>query len=237
MNIEIEHINKLLEQKVETCISGIIFTKGLLHDVEVVTAVSGVGKVFAAVCTQTIILHYTPSLIINIGVAGSLVESLKIGDIAIASSVVQYDMDPTAFGDPLGLIAGINIVNIPADTKLTEKIEQYAAKLGIKTKIGVIASGDQFLSDADKKQGIRQKFDAIACEMEGASIGQVCYINKVSFSVVRAISDEADDYSISDYSKFLKTAAQNSANVISMLIKDYKNENSRSVSNLNNRGF
>lgn len=221
MSIEIKCIEELLVDKVEKKISGISYTRGLLHGHEVVTAVCGVGKVFAAICAQTMILEYSPKFIINAGVAGSLVRSLKIGDIAIADSVVQHDMDTSAFGDPVGLISGINIINMPTNGRLTNLIKECTACLEIPSITGVIASGDQFLNNSEKKDYVAKQFEAIACEMEGASIGQVCYVNHVGFSVIRAISDEADHQSIPDYKVFLRTAAENSSKVISLLFSKY----------------
>ena len=93
MKIEIEALNAQMENRQTKTVSGIEFTSGTLCGREVVTAVCGIGKVFAAMCAQTMILLYSPDRIINTGVAGSLSTKLNIGDIAVSDFVVEHDMD------------------------------------------------------------------------------------------------------------------------------------------------
>ena len=102
-------INAMDDKKAEI-ISGVTFTKGKIYGKDCVVAVCGIGKVFAALCAQSMILKYSPVLIINCGVAGGLDSRLGICDIALSSSLVQHDMDTSALGDPKGMISGINIV-------------------------------------------------------------------------------------------------------------------------------
>ncbi len=218
MKIEVETIKNLMENKTSEVISGVEYVKGTLHGKEIVTAVCGIGKVAAAMCTQTMILKYSPDRIINTGVGGSLSTKLSIGDIAVAESLVQHDMDTSPLGDPLGLISGINTVNIPADKGVVETLLSCVEKLDVKGVKGVIASGDQFIASAEKKKFITDNFDAIVCEMEGASIAQVCYTNGVPFGVVRAVSDCADGSSHMDYGEFLPMAAANAAKLIELFV-------------------
>ena len=193
MDLEVQALKGLMDNAVVETISTIDFYKGNINGVETVVAVAGVGKVNAAVCSQTMILKYSPDIMINVGVAGGLSEEFKIGDIAVADSVVEHDMDTSPIGDPVGLISGINLVNIPCDKKLADLMEQAVSKVGtITSKRGVIASGDQFISKQEQRDRIKDNFGAIAAEMEGASIGHVCYMNGVPFGVLRAISDGAN---------------------------------------------
>ena len=118
-------------------------------------------------------------------------------------------MDTSPIGDPVGLISGINLVNIPCDKKLADLMEQAVSKVGtITSKRGVIASGDQFISKQEQRDRIKDNFGAIAAEMEGASIGHVCYMNGVPFGVLRAISDGANDDSHMDYPNLQKRRRQ-----------------------------
>lgn len=207
MNVEMDSLRSYMENTETEVISGIRFVRGSLEGKDVVTAVCGIGKVFAALCAQTMILHYQPDAVINTGVAGTLTDALTIGSIAVSSAVVQHDMDTSPLGDPIGLISGINKVELPADRLLTGQFSACAKVMGIKTATGVIASGDQFVASAERKAFITEHFKAIACEMEGAAIGQVCYVNKVPFCVLRAISDSADGSSHMDYPTFVQMAA------------------------------
>lgn len=215
MHIEVETIKSLMENKTAEKIGGIEFVKGTLHGREIVIAVCGIGKVAAAMCTQIMILKYSPECIINTGVGGSLSTSLAIGDIAVAESLVQHDMDTSPLGDPVGLISGLNLVNIPADKGVAEVLLKGIETLdNVKGMTGVIASGDQFIASNEKKKFITDNFGAIVCEMEGASIAQVCFSNGVPFGVVRAVSDCADGSSHMDYGEFLPVAAANAAKLI-----------------------
>ena len=210
MDVEMKSLSSYMENTETEVISGIRFVRGTLEGKDVVTAVCGIGKVFAALCAQTMILHYHPQCIINTGVAGTLTDALTIGSIAVSSAVVQHDMDTSPLGDPVGLISGINKVELPADRLLTGQLSACAKVMGIKTATGVIASGDQFVASAERKAFIVEHFKAIACEMEGAAVGQVCYVNKVPFCVLRAISDSADGSSHMDYPTFVQMAAEQS---------------------------
>ncbi len=199
-----------------TCeeISGVTFNKGKINGKDCVVAVCGIGKVFAALCAQTMILRYSPSLIINSGVAGGLHPSLKVCDITVATSLVQHDMDTSAMGDPKGLISGINIINIPTDEEATARLTTAAESCGINVINGVIATGDKFIASDDDKKSIVENFSAIACEMEGGAIAQVCYVNKTPVCVMRAISDGGDDSATLDYPTFAKLASEQSVKVI-----------------------
>lgn len=215
MHIEVETIKSLMEYKSAEKIGGVEFVKGTLHGREIVIAVCGIGKVAAAMCTQIMILKYSPECIINTGVGGSLSTSLAIGDIAVAESLVQHDMDTSPLGDPVGLISGLNLVNIPADKRVGEILLKGIETLdNVKGMTGVIASGDQFIASEERKKFITDNFGAIVCEMEGASIAQVCFSNGVPFGVVRAVSDCADGSSHMDYGEFLPVAAANAAKLI-----------------------
>ncbi len=214
MKIEAEHIvSEMRDTKCET-VGGIGFTVGMIGNCQVVCAVCGIGKVFAAMCAQTMAVTYSPDFIINTGVGGTLTSALSIGDVAVSDNVVQHDMDTSALGDPVGLISGINIVEIPADGRMADRVVVLAEELGLKTVRGTIASGDRFIADVETKQTIVSRFGAIACEMEGAAVGQVCYVNQIPFVVIRAISDDADGGACEDYPQFAKKAAEKSAKLV-----------------------
>ena len=194
-----------------------------------VCAVCGVGKVFAAICAPTMILKFHPELIIHVGVAGSLSKSLGVADIVIARRLVQHDLDVTALGVPRGQILGSDIRYISTSEEVRDELfssimmlnsEGAFGKREVKAIQGTIASGDQFISSKGQKQLIAEEFEAVACEMEGASIAQVCHVNKMPFCVLRAISDSADDSAKMDYPAFVELAAANSAKVIKRFLKN-----------------
>lgn len=210
MQLEAENIIASMTGIKEENHGGITFFAGKLHEKDTVVAVCGIGKVFAAICAQTMILCYKPDEIINVGVAGSLSADLKVFDLVVAVDLVQHDMDTSALGDPKGLISGINIVNIPADKEICDKLTRVIDAAGLHGVSGRIATGDKFVdSDADRR-AIAETFGAVACEMEGGSVAQTCYAAGVKFAVLRAISDSGEG----DYEQFAARAAVNSAKVI-----------------------
>lgn len=214
MDIEVESIKTLLSKTKTENISGVDFVTGKYGEKDVVVAKCGVGKVFSALCAEAMILKFNPSVIINVGVAGCLTPDLKIGDIVIAKDVVQHDMDTSPLGDPIGMLSDINIVHIPTDEKVTKLLEESVKNAGFEFRSGTIASGDQFVASKEKKDFIKESFGAISCEMEGGSIGHVCYVNRVPFAVLRAMSDGADDGATMDFPAFCKLAAENEVTVI-----------------------
>ncbi len=199
---------------VQETVSGIRFTRGNLKGHAAVVAVCGIGKVFAALCAQTMILRYQPQRVINTGVAGGLVAGLPVGGLAIADRVVQHDLDTSALGDPVGFISGLDTVYLPCDPDLVGRLTDTAAEMGVPVQSGAIASGDRFVSRSEDKRKLAEQFDAIACEMEGAAIGQVCFVNKVPFAVVRAISDSVDGQAEMEYPVFAAMAAKQSVDLI-----------------------
>ncbi len=219
MDIEVDGIVASMSNPVVEEISGVKYYSGTLSGKEVVVAKCGIGKVFAAICSQTMILKYSPCVIINSGVAGSLSNELNILDVAVADKVVQHDMDTTAIGDPKGLISGINVIYFEADAHATAKLQEAATASGCNTRVGTIASGDKFMSVSSEKKAIKDEFGAIACEMEGASIGQVCYVNRTPFGVIRAISDS--EGAEMDYMSFAEKAAENSIKITKKFVEIY----------------
>ena len=215
MNIEVEALWAAMENKQETVISGITFAEGDLCGRRVVVAKCGIGKVFAAICAEAMILTYHPSLIVNTGVAGTMTDRLSIGQVALADRLVQHDMDTSPIGDPYGLLSGINVIYLPTDPAAVDCLAACVADEGLVSVRGTVASGDQFISSTAQKDVIHARFDdVIACEMEGASIGHVCYVNRTPCAILRAISDGGDEAAFTDYPTFLKSAAAHATQVL-----------------------
>ena len=225
LDIEILGIKGLMTDIEEKTVSKITFYKGKINGKDCVLAQCGVGKVNSAMCAQTMILLYRPSQIINTGVAGAVDNRLHIGDIVVSETVVQHDnrnvLDEgqESFMDfPRGLIQFSDelITEIHADKALTQTLLEECQKdlPNVNVYYGVIASGDQFISGKTARLDIGTTFHALCCEMEGASIGQVCYRNNVPFAVVRAISDTIDDNDYMDFEKFKYMAADEMLKVL-----------------------
>lgn len=219
MAVEVENLVHEMEAAQTEQISGILYYSGKIAGVDCVVAQCGVGKVAAAVCAQTMILKYQPSALVNVGVAGGIGQDIHIGDIVISRGLVQHDMDTSALGDKKGMISGLNLVEIPACAKTVDLVAQTAKGIyGNGVHVGVIATGDQFISDGETMRKLATEFHASACEMEGGSIAQVCYMNQVDFVVIRAISDNADQDASVDFVTFARESAHKSAELIVRLL-------------------
>ena len=214
LDYELDSLLAVLVDCEETVISSITFTRGKILNREVVIAKCGIGKVAAALCAQTLIICYKPDLIINTGVAGGLNRQLQVYDLIIAQDLVQHDMDVTALGAEPGMIPGLDIVSIACTKDLTESFCSCAKQLNLPFYRGRIVSGDQFIADGAKASALAENFQALACEMEGAAIAQVCYINNLPFIVIRCISDLADEHSDNDYYSFCRRAADISVSLL-----------------------
>lgn len=218
---EVSGLISKLESHESEIIGGIEFHVGMLMGKRVAIAKCGVGKVFAAMCAQAMIIRYSPRLIVNSGVGGALDRTLSTGDIVIADKLCQHDMDTSPLGDPKGLISGINVIYMESDKRAVDILISAANTYSFNVMRGTVASGDRFIASADDKCNITDEFGAVACEMEGAAIAHVAYVNKTPFVVVRAISDSADGEATMDYMSFLPIASQRSAALTLDLIKNY----------------
>lgn len=219
MTVEVEALRNEMENAVRTVVSGMEFWEGKLCGQDVVLAVAGIGKVNAAMCAQTMILRFAPDAVLNTGVAGGIGSGVKIMDVVVAEAVAQHDMDTSPLGDPVGLIPGLNVVEMKCDAALCDRACAAARSVGVEPVRGLIVSGDQFIGSQAQIDRIRAHFDARAAEMEGAAIGQVCAINHVPFTVIRAISDGGDDEAQMDYPQFVKLAAAQSVRIVEAFLR------------------
>lgn len=134
MQMEVDDLKAQMTDTQTEVYSGVEFVEGKIGDQYVVAAKCGIGKVFAAICAEAMILKYDVDMIVNIGVAGTLTKDLNVLDVAVATNVLQHDMDTSPIGDPKGLLSGINMILLPADTKMVELMCSCLADRNITTK-------------------------------------------------------------------------------------------------------
>lgn len=213
LSIEVEGLEKLLQNKEEHTYAKMRFVSGTIGGKEVVLTECGIGKVNAAMSAQVMIDRYSPTVIINSGIAGSVSRQLKIGDIVISKDCVQHDFDGTQMGDPKGLIQynDEKRIDIPADMDTANKLYNACKDIeNTNVLLGRIATGDIFVAEKAMRQSIADEFSALACEMEGGAVAQVCYRNSVPFAVIRCISDDFDENQFMDFMEFRVLAADKS---------------------------
>lgn len=209
---ELNAVKEIMENVEEINIYEKIFYKGLIENKNVVVGKCNVGKVNSARSCQMLIDKFNPSLVINVGTAGSVDNRLEIGDVVVANRLVQYDFDVTPFGRKLG-----EIENIGECIKVNDDLLKLFNDMNV--TIGGIASGDKFIVDINEKNNIRNIFNALCIEMEGASIAQVCYLDNIQFLVIRSITDKLDGSSKIDFEAFLELSSKKASKILNEILK------------------
>ncbi len=221
-----EEVAKLKEQMTDVVVTtkaSMDFYRGKLSGKDVVVVRSGIGKVNAAICTQILVDDFRVSAVINTGIAGSLRAEINIGDIVLSTDALEHDMEATAFGYPVGQIPRMDTLAFEADKNLIALAEKCCAKVNpdIKTFVGRVVSGDQFISSKEKKEWLIENFEGYCTEMEGAAIAHCAYLNNVPFLVIRAISDKADASAQMDYPAFEALAIERSVKLMLEMVVNY----------------
>ncbi len=225
MEQEVETLLGLMEHKQQTQKAGSRFVDGVLEGLNVTVVQCGVGKVNAALCAQVLCDCFGVTHLVNTGIAGSLCPALDIGDLVVSQDAMYHDVDAVAFGYPMGKVPGMDVTAFPADETLMGYA--FAAAEAVNpghTKIGRVASGDQFVASRQVKDKIIDLTKALCTEMEGAAIAQTAYRNGLPFVILRAISDKADDSAGMDYPSFERIAAHRCAAVTTELARRLRDE-------------
>lgn len=224
MQIEADGIIAISENVKSETYAGMKFTSGTLHGKDIVIVVCGVGKVNASMCTLALINKYSPDVVINSGVAGAVSPIVSIGDIVVGTKAVEHDMNTTALGDKQGEVSFPDgkVTYFECDKAVSNLLASVCKKIpDTKVAQGIIASGDIFVSERKSRLRINDHFGAIACEMEGAAIGHVCYCCKVPYGIIRAISDDLDENKGMDFVKFCKLASKKTVGAISGFVEAF----------------
>jgi len=213
MREEIEPLLSVLGEYNETQFAGNIYYEANYKGLDLVIAYSKIGKVFSTLTATTMIEKFGAEKLLFTGVAGGINPSLKVGDLIAATKLCQHDVDIVAFGHPYGFIPEGKLF-IESDKKLLDLAKEVAKEIGKPLLEGVIATGDQFVANEEKKEWIQKTYNADALEMEGASVAVVCDALDVPFFILRAISDVADMDAGFSFDEFLESSAKESATFV-----------------------
>lgn len=223
MEPEVAILKKQLTNSTTTEIAGFTFHQGQLNHTDVVIVQSGIGKVAAALATVLLITKFAPDYVVNTGSAGGFDQSLSIGDIVISKEVRYHDVDVTAFGYEIGQLPANPAAYIPHPTLVEAAQTGIAALNNIQTLIGLITTGDTFMTKDDDIAKARKNFPTMAAvEMEGAAIAQTCHQFDVPFVVIRSMSDIAGKESPSSFEAYLETASVNSSQLVLTMLESLK---------------
>jgi adenosylhomocysteine nucleosidase len=218
--IAILHDHMEVEETEE--IAGMTFYEGTLKGQPIVLVQSGIGKVNATMAAQLLASHFDVDALINSGIAGAIHPDVALGDIVIATQTVQHDMDETAKGLEPGWIPGMDEAYFNTDEELVALAEEAAKNLPKEVTVykGLIATGDQFIANAEKKQWIYETFNAYVVEMEGGAVGQVAYLNEIPYLVIRSASDDAGEHAVMKWEDFKQLAVTNSSSIIEGILEN-----------------
>ena len=159
---------------------------GTIGQNEVFMQQCGMGKVNSAVGCTTLIHDYHPDIVISTGVAGGASTELEVTDVVVGTDYVYHDVycgKEVEYGRMVGMPP-----RFVADDTLLAKARALQTETRIHT--GRIVSGDWFVDSKEKMRSILHHFpDAMAVDMESASIAQTCFLHGVPFVSFRIISD------------------------------------------------
>jgi adenosylhomocysteine/aminodeoxyfutalosine nucleosidase len=214
---EVAPILEKLEAYTTTEYAGNKYYEATYKGVELVIAYSKIGKVFSTLTATTMIEHFGAQKLLFSGVAGAISPTLKVGDLIVATKLSQHDLDITAFGHPFGYVPEGSVF-VEADPQMIAMSKEVACEMGKTIQEGIIATGDQFVANEERKNWIGKEFGADALEMEGGSVAVVCDALGVPFFILRAISDAADMDASFSFDEFLETSAVESAAFVMKMV-------------------
>src|SRR5690606_30338093 len=236
---ELEAVLALLPDEQRTLVAGRSFWRGHLHGQAVVAVLSGIGKAAAATTTALLIDRFGASAIVMTGVAGGIGPGVNVGDVVVATELLQHDMDASPIF-PRHEVPGYGRARFAADAALSDRlaaaceavVRDPRSTLGAEAVLafslagsrlhrGLIATGDRFVSRSAESQALYAELpDALAVDMESAAVAQVCADFDVPLAVVRTISDRADDAAHVDFPRFLaQVASRYSAAIVEAMLR------------------
>ncbi len=238
---EIDGVVALLTNPVASSMGKRTYFSGQINGIDTVVVFSRWGKVAAATTATTLIHEFKITELLFTGVAGAISPELKIGDVVLGKRLIQHDMDarPLMKQYEIPLLSKTYFESNETHLDIAKKaileiFENNSLYAIIETKdlkefnisqpklfVGDIASGDQFFSSNEQKHALNTQLPDVLCvEMEGAAVAQVCYEYEVPFSIIRTISDVADDQSHIDFPSFIKKiSSKYAAEIIKKIFK------------------
>jgi adenosylhomocysteine nucleosidase len=216
------------------------FWRGTAHGHEIFLTRCDPGKVNAVIATQQIIDHFSVDVVFNMGSSGALAPELEVGDLVVANEFIQHDFDVTGWGLKPGELMFDILTSaetgqlqfrtqqiFKADAKLSAKAAAIAQNTTLtelnghapKIYSGRILSGDQFIGQPEKAQGLWNTHQGLCTDMEAAAIAHTCEVNAVPFLCIRAISDKADHSAVVSFTDFLGGATANYGRIFEQLFQ------------------
>jgi adenosylhomocysteine nucleosidase len=221
MHEELAAVLALMPDERKQRVAGRDFWCGHLHGHAVVAVLSRIGKVAAATTAAVLAERFGVRQIVFTGVAGGLGPGVKVGDVVVADQFLQHDLDASPIF-PRHEVPLYGLTRFATDGVLTERLVRAARQALPSAGLhrGLVVSGDRFVSTTAEAKALQAALpDALAVEMEGAAIAQVCHDYGIAYAAVRTISDRADDAAHGDFLSFVeRVASRHSAAIIQTLL-------------------
>ncbi len=217
MGIELKYLRNKMHIISIKEISGFRFIQGNLHDVNLVLAKSGPGRENAGRCCDVLIKEFSPKWVINVGIAGALDESLNVGDIVTANETVQFKIirEPREGNQDL-------VMQFGSEAGKCVKTEACISKLqmdGLKIHMGSMATGDIFLQNREMKKLIYKRTGALTIDMESGAVAAHAAKFGIPCSIVRAVSDKADETPVSEWEISPENSSDRAAKAVEIYLK------------------
>lgn len=162
------------------------------------TLITGIGKVNAAYELTKAIQNKKPSLIVNLGSAGS--NSFQKGDVICCTKFVQRDMD----------VRGLGFEQYETPLSNLPVVLNYGLEMD-NLKIGICGTGDSF------EMGHATKiYDVV--DMEAYALAMIAMKENIPFLCLKYISDGADDNAADDWVIQVHKAAAAFGNILQLNI-------------------
>ena len=182
-----------------------------IPSLDLVVAIGGHGKTQFAIQTQYLIDRSPEARVfLCVGAAGSLTDSLTLGDIVVGTHAVEHDYK-------------VRFVRRPspchyADATLLQEFRETVRTDPFRFRVhfGPIASGDEDIVDPVRAQELRAATAALCVAWEGSGGARAACFNGLRFIEIRCITDGADaDAAVS----FHENLVQVMPNVAELIIR------------------
>jgi len=222
MHEELAAVLERMPDERRVTVAGRAFWQGHWHGHEVVAVLAGIGKVAAATTAALLADRFRVGRIVFTGVAGGLGPGVHVGDVVVADTFLQHDMDASPLF-PRHEVPLYGRSRFAADAALAAALVDAAGAAMPQARVhrGLVVSGDRFVSTSAEARALQAELpDALAVEMEGAAFAQVCHDFGIPFAAVRTVSDRADDAAHGDFLQFIRTVASPaSAAIVDALLR------------------
>lgn len=239
MQEELSCVLALMPDEQRQAAAGRDFFAGHLHGQDVVAVLSRIGKVAAAATAAVLLDAFDARAVLFTGIAGGLSPRVRVGDVVVGRALLQHDLDASPIF-PRWEVPLTGRSRFEADAAWSARVARAArevfgqpcparAAFGLSAPSlheGLVVSGDRFVATTAESDRLRADLpDALAVEMEGAALAQVCHDFGRPFAVVRTISDRADDQAHLDFGRFAaEVAAPYSRDIVRATLRELARE-------------